>query len=152
MNIWRYILICAIIFFFERILPFFIPFSTSIFPVFAIYLLIISQNYGQDLIRLIVASVFFDVFSGLPFGYFTLALIIVSWLIYLAKRQLKIGRNSFISSAFFLIIFSVSYLAMFASQIPILSIVSKLPAIVGQYAIAFAILYFFKHKLKFYHR
>lgn len=79
----------------ERLLPFIFFRPIFIFPIFVILYLLVSADFGRDIARIIIASLFFDLFSGFPLGYLTLVMIIIGISIFLIKKQFMIVSGWF---------------------------------------------------------
>lgn len=146
MRFWYFILVIGIIFSLERLLPFIFFRPVLVFPVFVILYLLTSVNFSRDLTRVVATSLLFDVFSGYPFGYFTLAIIILGLSIYFVKKQFIIMRGwSYVWGIFFFFLFIIEFLAFSMFRVPYSYFLKQLPIIlIENLAIYLAMLLIFK--------
>ncbi|MEK7153989.1 MAG: hypothetical protein AAB792_00330, partial [Patescibacteria group bacterium] len=105
-----FIISSAVIFVLERVLSIVVPWPIFIFPVFVVLFGLLSTG---DILAYLpyvaVAAIFFDFFSGLPFGWFTIAMLAVFLTIYLAHHFLNIGSGSFVFTALLYLVFITEY-------------------------------------------
>ena len=97
------------------------------FPIFAITFLVAGHNRLRDLLWLILASLVFDFFSGLEFGFLTGLIIILALIIEFAGRFFTIKSRSLISLFFFSMIFSLGFFFLLTLQLPARHVFSRLP-------------------------
>lgn len=130
MRVWQFILVIAVIFFAERLLPFLFFRPMFIFPVFVILFLLASDDFGRDIIRVIIASLFFDLFSGFSLGYFTLAITVMGVSVYFIKKQFMVVSGwSYIWGILFFCLLIIEFLAMSSVLISRSYLLEKLPVI-----------------------
>ncbi len=125
-----FIISSAIIFVLERVLQPLFSFPIFIFPVFIVLFGLL--NAGDILAYLphvAIAALFFDFFSGLPFGWFTIAILAVFLTIYLARSFLNIGRGSFIFTAVLYLVFIAEYFFLLSIRISPRFVISQAPLI-----------------------
>lgn len=117
----------VVIFISEWILAFLIPWPIFLFPVFAVTLLLKSRNLNQTTGRLVFAGLAFDFFSGYEFGRLTLALLVLIFSIFLAKKVLAINPSSFLSLLIFSVLFGAEYLILFSFKVSVGELWFQLP-------------------------
>lgn len=138
MCFWKFIAVVGIIFFLERILPFFIPFSAAIFPAFFIVFLFFSKNIWHDLIMILIVAVLFDLFSGFTFGYFTMALALVGITMYFIKKRLMMLSESYLFGLIFVLIFIIEFLAIHLIKLSLSHILERLLINLAEGAIVYS--------------
>lgn len=116
-NPRRFLLITALIFGLERLLPL-TGLAISIFPLFLILFLLKSKNYPNDFNWLVGPTLAFDFFSGIQFGLFSLLILGAAGIIYLARQKLAVDQNRLISFFFFYFIFVMGYGVLFWLKLP----------------------------------
>ncbi len=107
MNLKKFIIWVITIFLIERVLQT-LGLPVTLFPIFVIWLAL----RGEDLLPIswvIISSLFFDLFSGFPFGFATLAILLVWLTIYLVGKRLNLYSSSIISRVLFTTIFVIEY-------------------------------------------
>ena len=105
-----FIIFSVIIFVLERVFQPLFSFPVFIFPLFVIFFGLSAA--GDILIYLpylAIVALFFDFFSGLPFGWMIIAILIVFLTIHLARKFLDITNRSLIYTATFYLIFVFEY-------------------------------------------
>lgn len=135
---WYYFLVIVLVIFLaERLLPATGLVSISLFPLFAIILLLRSQNYVTDFWRVVISGLIFDGFSGFGFGFLTLIIFLLGLTIYLARNELAISQRSWFSSLTFFILFVIEYQALFLLKSPRHYLIASLPA-----ALAYSLIFY----------
>jgi hypothetical protein len=115
-----FIIFSVIIFVLERIFQPLFSFPVFIFPLFAIFFGLSAA--GDILIYLpylAIVALFFDFFSGLPFGWMTIAVLAVFLTIYLARNFLDIAGKPllFISAIYLVFVFEYFFLLSIESSL-----------------------------------
>ena len=97
------------IFVVERFLPAIINWPIFIFLIFVILFMLTSKDEARDLFYIAIASIFFDLFSGFRFGFFVIALLLVSLCVHLFKNRINVNTKSF----FLTIVYSLIFVFIF---------------------------------------
>ena len=118
-NAFTFCAICLLII--DKVLAVFQVSGLFLFPALAVYYFLKNQEYEKYLGRFFLITIFFDYFSGLPFGALTLLLAITIFSIMIASHFLAFSGSSFmliiIFSAFFLseFLFLLNYVVHFSA-------------------------------------
>ena len=125
-----FIISSVIIFVLERVLSAVVPWPVFIFPVFTILFgLSIAGDILAYLPHIAIAALFFDFFSGLPFGWFTIAILVVFLTIYLARNFLSVGGESLIFALVFSLIFIFEHFFLLSIKTSPRLVISQAPLI-----------------------
>ena len=113
-----FIISSVIIFILERVLQPLFSFPVFIFPVFIVLFGLLSA--GDILVYLphvAIAALCFDFFSGLPFGWMTIAILAVFLTIYLARSFLNISSGLLIFTVVLYLVFITEYFFLLSIRI-----------------------------------
>mgnify|MGYP001574645566 CR=1 FL=1 len=128
-----FIISSAVIFVLERVLSIVVPWPIFIFPVFVVLFGLLSTG---DILAYLpyvaVAAIFFDFFSGLPFGWFTIAMLAVFLTIYLARNFLNISGGSLIFTAILCLIFIFEYFFLLSIRVSPRFVISQAAVIAAE--------------------
>lgn len=142
MNNWRFINIIILIFIFERLFSILIKFPLSLFPFFSIIFFIINKKYFDNIILIILPSIFFDLFSGFHFGVFSLIIFVLSLFIYYFKKYFSFGKRSIIPDLIWYAFGIVILYALYSFFVSPTEIIKLMPVIFANALIAFVIFYY----------
>ncbi len=140
MDTPKFITIALTIFILERFFMYFIFLPVSLFPIFSILILASSANLSKDFIQTSVAIIFFDIFSGITFGLFTISFFIVSLFIHLSRGFIMVSDKSVIFNLFFTSFLVLIFYSIFLTKISVTVFFHLLPLLFIEFAILFAIL------------
>jgi hypothetical protein len=143
-----FIIFSAVIFVLERIFQPLFSFPIFIFPLFVIFF---GLSAAGDMVKYLpcvaIAALFFDFFSGLPFGWMTIAILIVFLTMYLARIFLDItGRPLIFTTAFYLV-FVFEYFFLLSIRISPRFVISQTLFILAESIILLVLLKFLFRKL-----
>lgn len=127
-----FIISSAIIFILERVLQPLFSFPIFIFPIFIILFGLL--NAGDILAYLphvAIAALFFDFFSGIPFGWLTIVMLAVFLTIYLARNFLNISSGSLVFTAVLYLVFVFEYFFLLSIRTPRL-VISQIAIILAE--------------------
>lgn len=93
MNAKKYLIIIIILFLIERVASIFYVPASYLFPVFAFYLVTLYDS-NKWLNPIILTSLLFDLFSGLPFGVYTFSIIVIILLSQISKKIISFQDES----------------------------------------------------------
>jgi hypothetical protein len=142
-----FIISSAAIFVLERALSVISPWPVFIFPVFVVLFgLSVAGDILAYLPHVAVAALFFDFFSGFPFGWFTLAILAVFISIYLAKTFFNINGKPPIFSLVVSLIFVFEYFLLLSIKTSLGALVSQAPLILTESAILLFLMRFLFQK------
>lgn len=112
MNNWHFIAISAVIFFIEYFLSVFWPFllQADIFIIWVLMIFFLDRPYRLNWPALLGAVIFFDLWSGGPFGGLTLALLLTILIIFLAKKIILTESINKFTALFGLVLFYYFYI------------------------------------------
>ena len=131
-----FIIFSAVIFILERILQPLISFPIFIFPVFIVLLGLLSAgDILAYLPHVAIAALCFDFFSGLPFGWFAIAMLAVFLTIYLARSFLNISNGSLIFIAVLYLVFIAEYFFLLSLKNSPRMVISQAPLILTEVVI-----------------
>lgn len=125
-----FIISSAIVFILERVLQPLFSFPIFLFPVFIILFGLLSAgDILAYLPHVAIAALFFDFFSGLPFGWFTIAMLAVFLTIYLARSFLNISGGSFIFTTVLYLVFIAEYFFLLSIRVSPRFVISQITII-----------------------
>ncbi len=128
-----FIISSAIIFILERIFQPLFSFPIFIFPVFIVLFALLSAgDILAYLPHVAIATLFFDFFSGLPFGWMTIAMLAVFLTIYLARNFLNIHGGSLIFTAVLYLVFIFEYFFLLSIRFSPRFVISQTPLILAE--------------------
>lgn len=128
-----FIISSAIIFVLERIFQPLFSFPVFIFPVFVVLLGLLSVgDILAYLPHVAIAVLCFDFFSGLPFGWFTIAMLAVFLTIYLARSFLNINNGSLIFTAVLYLVFIFEYFFLLSVRVSPRFVISQIVVIAAE--------------------
>jgi hypothetical protein len=142
MKYWRLFFAILAIFIFERLLPFVSPFPVFIYPIFLVFYLLNSSKFSRDFMILFFVSIFFDLFSGYSFGYFTIAMVTMSGIIFYGKKQFMTNNHPVFSGISFIAIFILLYFGCILYLIPSMNLIDQLPILLISSFLVYFIMYF----------
>ncbi len=142
-----FIISSAIIFILEQVFQPLFSFPIFIFPVFIILFALSAHDILNYLPHIAVAALFFDFFSGLPFGWFTIAMLAVFLTIYLARIFLNISGGRLIFAAVLYLVFVAEYFFLLSLRTPPRLVISQAPLILTEAIILLIPMKFFFRKL-----
>lgn len=148
----KFFISSAIIFVLERTLSVVAPWPIFIFPVFVV-LFGLSSAGGilAYLPQVAVVALFFDFFSGLTFGFMTIAILAVFLTIYLAKTFFNVDGKSPIILFAVSLVFLVEYFLILSIKISPRALVPQAPIILVETVVLFILMKFFFGKLPITH-
>ena len=107
----KFVLVSLAIFLINFFLSAFAPFSflADLFVVWVLTVLFLDRSHKINLIIFIGLAIFFDFWSGHPFGTMTIALLLIILIIFLIKKVLLIDHRSNLNNFIWLIGFYCLY-------------------------------------------
>ncbi len=131
-----FIISSAVIFILERVFQPLFSFPVFIFPVFIVLFGLLSAgDILTYLPQVAIAALCFDFFSGLPFGWFTIAIFAVFLTIYLARSFLNIRSGPLIFTAALYLFFIFEYFFLLSFRTSPHLVISQAPLILAESAI-----------------
>lgn len=137
-----FIIISAVVFVLERILPLVTNWPVFIFPVFVIIFLLTSRHDADELVYVIPVALIFDFFSGYGFGFTTIAIMAIALLIYFFKTRFSVEPGSFLALAIYSLIFTFVYFAILSIRSGPHLIINQVSVIIAETLISFLIFRF----------
>jgi hypothetical protein len=123
----------VIIFILERVLQPLFSFPVFIFPVFVVLLGLLSVgDILAYLPHVAIAALCFDFFSGLPFGWMTIAMLAIFLTIYLARNFLNITSGSLIFTVILYLVFITEYFFLLSIRVSPRFVISQAPLILAE--------------------
>ena len=131
-----FIISSAIIFALERVLQPLFSLPIFIFPIFIVLFGLLSAgDILAYLPHVAIATLCFDFFSGLPFGWMTIAMLAVFLTIYLARSFLNIRSGPLIFTAALYLFFIFEYFFLLSFRTSPHLVISQAPLILAESAI-----------------
>ncbi len=128
-----FIISSAVIFILERVFQPLFSFPVFIFPFFIILFGLLSAgDILSYLPHVAIAALCFDFFPGLPFGWFTIAMLAVFLTIYLARNFLNINSGSLVFTAVLYLVFIFEYFFLLSIRFSPRFVVSQAPLILTE--------------------
>jgi len=128
-----FIISSVIIFILERVLQPLFSFPVFIFPVFVVLLGLLSVgDILAYLPHVAIAALCFDFFSGLPFGWMTIAMLAIFLTIYLARNFLNITSGSLIFTVILYLVFITEYFFLLSIRVSPRFVISQAPLILAE--------------------
>ena len=125
-----FIISSAIIFALERVLQPLFSLPIFIFPIFIVLFGLLSAgDILAYLPHVAIATLCFDFFSGLPFGWMTIAMLAVFLTIYLARNFLNIRGGSLIFTTVLYMVFIAEYFFLFSIRVSPRFVISQITVI-----------------------
>lgn len=123
----------VIIFILERVLQPLFSFPIFIFPVFIVLFGLLSAgDILTYLPHVTIAALCFDFFSGLPFGWMTIAMLAIFLTIYLARNFLNITSGSLIFTVILYLVFITEYFFLLSIRVSPRFVISQAPLILAE--------------------
>ena len=143
-----FIISSTIIFVLERVSQPLFSFPIFIFPVFIVLFGLLSAgDILAYLPHVAIAALCFDFFSGLPFGWVTIATLAVFLTIYLARSFLNISSGSLIFTTVLYLVFIAEYFFLLSIRVSPRSVISQAPLILLEAVLLLIPMRFFFGKL-----
>ncbi|OGN05167.1 MAG: hypothetical protein A2831_01640 [Candidatus Yanofskybacteria bacterium RIFCSPHIGHO2_01_FULL_44_17] len=142
-----FVTMSVVIFVVERILPLMVSWPIFIFPVLAILFMLTSKNEAREMSYIVIASLFFDFFSGYIFGWATLIILAVVLIIFFFKTRFNVSSQPILSLAIYTLIFTFVYFAILSVKSDLRFMTSQSTAIIIETLILFLIFNFTFRKL-----
>ncbi len=134
-----FIIVSAMIFLLERVLPTLVSWPIFIFPVFAILFLLTSKNDVNEFVYVVIAAFIFDPFSGYSFGTVTVVTFVIIAAIFWFKASFNVNAQSFLSLAAYTLIFVFLYFALLSIKSDPKLIITQAHVIVIETLVLFTI-------------
>ncbi len=136
-----FIISAVIIFVLEWFQPL-VHYPFFLFPVFVVPFLLLSRDNVSDLLPVVLASLFFDFFSGFRFGFSTLVILGIFLSIHLIKNFIDIDPRAPVIIFLLACVFVVEYILLFSILSPLTLGFSNLSVIFVETGILFIFTFF----------